>query len=249
MRIAVIADIHGNLPALEAVLADLAGRRADMLVNLGDCASGPLWPRETMDRLTDLDAVTVRGNHDRHVATLAPAAMGSSDSFAHPRLSPEQRAWLEAMPVTAMPAPGVLVFHGTPRDDEAYLLDESYAGRLVRASLRAIRARLGTVAAKVVLCGHSHRPDVVQLPGGPLILNPGSVGLPAYRDPDPPAHVSETGTPHARYAMLEIGLDEIVSFEFRAVPYAFEEAALRAEANDRPSWAHALRTGFMPDRR
>jgi hypothetical protein len=88
---------------------------------------------------------------------------------------------------------------------------------------------------------------VVQLSGGPLILNPGSVGVPAY-EADEPAHVSETGTPHARYAMLEIGPDEVLSFEFRAIPYAFEEAALRAEANGRPNWAHALRTGFMPDR-
>jgi diadenosine tetraphosphatase ApaH/serine/threonine PP2A family protein phosphatase len=174
--------------------------------------------------------------------------MGSSDSFTHARLSPEQRAWLDALPVTLMPAPGVLAFHGTPRDDEAYLLDEINAGRLVRASLRTIQARLGTVEARIILCGHSHRPDVVQLPGGPLILNPGSVGLPAYRDPDPPAHVSETGSPHARYAMLEIERAEVGSFEIRAVCYDFEEAAVRAEGNGVPSWAHALRTGFMPDR-
>ena len=51
MRIAVIADIHGNLPALEAVLADIARRGADRILNLGDCVSGPLWPRETMELL------------------------------------------------------------------------------------------------------------------------------------------------------------------------------------------------------
>ena len=62
MRVAVIADIHGNLLALEAVLADLKGRGADLVVDLGDCASGPLWPRETMERLHGLEALTVRGN-------------------------------------------------------------------------------------------------------------------------------------------------------------------------------------------
>ena len=69
MRIAVIADIHGNILALEAVLADLARRGgADRVVNLGDCVSGPLWPRETMERLEALGWPTVRGNHDRRVA-------------------------------------------------------------------------------------------------------------------------------------------------------------------------------------
>jgi hypothetical protein len=87
----------------------------------------------------------------------------------------------------------------------------------------------------------------VQLAGGPLIVNPGSVGLPAYEDFEPD-HVSESGSPHARYAMLEIGPDESVSVELHAIPYDFEAAALQAEANGRPSWAHAVRTGFMPER-
>jgi predicted phosphodiesterase len=247
MRIAVLADIHGNLPALEAILPEVADSGVDLIVNLGDCASGPLWPRETMDRLDDVDAVTVRGNHDRQVATLRPEAMIPSDSFAYGQLSPERRAGLGELPMTQIPTPGVLAFHATPLRDDAYLLDEIHAGRLVRSSPPGIQARLGTVAARVVLCGHSHRPDVVQLPGGPLIVNPGSVGLPAYED-DPPAHVSESGSPHARYAILEIHPDESVSFELRAVAYAFEAAARRAEANGRPSWAHALRTGFMPAR-
>jgi predicted phosphodiesterase len=248
MRIAVIADIHGNLPALEAVLADLAGRGPDLLIDLGDCASGPLWPRETMERLIELGAFTVRGNHDRRQgSSLAREAMGPSDSFAFARLSPEQRAYLGALPMMQTPTPGVLAFHGTPQRDDAYLLDDIQAGRLVRADPRAIQARLGNIEARVVLCGHSHRADVVQLAGGPLIVNPGSVGLPAYEDSEPD-HVSEAGSPHARYAMLENGSDESVSVELHAIPYDFEAAARRAEANGRPSWAHALRTGFMPDR-
>ena len=88
----------------------------------------------------------------------------------------------------------------------------------------------------------------MQIPGGPLILNPGSVGLPAYSDPDMPAHISQSGSPHARYAILNLESEGRVEFELRAVLYDFEEAARRADANDRPAWAHALRTGFMPDR-
>ena len=59
MRIAVLADIHGNLPALEAVVADLQNRRADQIVNLGDCVSGPLWRKETAELLMALDWPTV----------------------------------------------------------------------------------------------------------------------------------------------------------------------------------------------
>ena len=65
MRIAVIADIHGNLPALEAVLADIQHRNVDRTINLGDCVSGPLWPREVCDQLMASDNLTIRGNHDR----------------------------------------------------------------------------------------------------------------------------------------------------------------------------------------
>ena len=102
MRIAVIADIHGNILALEAVLADLARRGgADHVVNLGDCVSGPLWPRETMERLEGLAWPTVRGNHDRRVADDPLDAMGPSDRFAHDRLTAAQRDWLAALPITA----------------------------------------------------------------------------------------------------------------------------------------------------
>ena len=68
MRIAVIADIHGNLPALEAVLADIERRNVDRTINLGDCVSGPLWPREVCELLMARDDLTIRGNHDRWVS-------------------------------------------------------------------------------------------------------------------------------------------------------------------------------------
>lgn len=66
---ASLADDHGNLPALEAVLGDMAGRRIDRVVNLGDCVSTPLWPAETLTLLRRHAWPTVRGNHVRYVAT------------------------------------------------------------------------------------------------------------------------------------------------------------------------------------
>jgi len=243
MRIAVLADIHGNVLALEAVLEHLAQRKPDIVVDLGDCASGPLWPRETLERLAVLEAKTVRGNHDRWVATLSRDKMGPSDRFAFDEISAEQRARLGALPSRVEIAPGILAFHATPESDNTYLLDVVESGRVVRDRRDAIAARLGPVEARLVLCGHSHRPDIVQLPGGPLIFNPGSVGCPAYEDG---AYVSESGSTHARYAIVEPRADRTFGLELLAVPYDYEAAARRAEKNGRPDWAHGLRHGFMP---
>jgi hypothetical protein len=97
----------------------------------------------------------------------------------------------------------------------------------------------------VVLCGHSHQQHLIQLPDGPLILNPGSVGCPSYDDPGAEPHVSEGGSPHARYAVLSI-IGEQVSAELVAISYDWNAAATRADANGRPKWAYGLRTGgFM----
>ena len=115
--------------------------------------------------------------------------------------------------------------------------------RLVRGQRDRIAERLGKVDARLVLCGHSHRPDIVHLPGGPIILNPGSVGCPAYHDG---TYVSESGSPHARYAMVERRPNGEFSLDLIAAPYDHEAAAARAEANGKPEWAHGLRSGFMP---
>lgn len=98
-----------------------------------------------------------------------------------------------------------------------------------------------------MLCGHSHRGELIRLPGGPVIFNPGSIGCPAYDDETPPAHVSEQGSPHARYGIVTLGeAGNPDHFEAIAVDYDHEAAGRQAEQAGRPEWAHALRTGFMP---
>ena len=89
MRIAVIADIHGNMPALEAVLADIQHRNVDRTINLGDCVSGPLWPREVCNLLMASDDLTIRGNYDRWVSGSDPARMGASNRYAYARTQPD----------------------------------------------------------------------------------------------------------------------------------------------------------------
>lgn len=241
MSLAIIADIHGNALALEAVLADIAARGIAQTINLGDVVSGPLWPRETMQILAPLHLPTVRGNHDRWVGCDDPATLYPSDKIAHDALAPAQRAWLRHLPTQLTLPGGLLAFHACPADDNAYLVERVAEGQLVRDSSAAIAARLGPTAERLILCAHSHQPQLVSLADGRMILNPGSVGCPAYDDPTPPfAHVSETATPHARYAVLVGG-----RVEFIAVPYDWETAARRAEQLGRPAWAIALRTGRM----
>ena len=115
MRIAVIADIHGNMPALEAVLADIQRRGVDRTINLGDCVSGPLWPREVCDLLMASSSLVIRGNHDRWVSGPDPASMGPSDRYAHSNLGADHRHWLGALPTSADVGNGIFACHGIPR--------------------------------------------------------------------------------------------------------------------------------------
>jgi predicted phosphodiesterase len=243
MRIAAISDVHGNLPALDAVLADVETQDVDMVVNLGDLVSGAVQPRETADRLMELDLPTVRGNHERQLLTLSPDRMGLSDGHAHEAVTAGHREWLAGLPLTLEIADGVLAFHGSPTDDLTYLLETVDQGGARPATPEEVTARLGPFAdTPLLLCGHTHLQRSMRLPTGALVLNPGSVGWAAYDDDHPHPHVMEAGTPHARYAVA-VRTDGRWTGEFRAVEYDWERAAAIAEANERPDVARALRTG------
>ncbi|WID98651.1 metallophosphoesterase family protein [Bosea vestrisii] len=243
MRLGVIADVHGNLPALEAVLSRLAGLAVDAVVNLGDCASGPLWPAETVRLLRASTMSHVRGNHDRALGAASPEGLGASDSFAWRDLDAEARNWLAALPFE-VEIGKARCFHASPIDDETYLLDEVEGGRLVAARPQAVETLLGATGHAVVLCGHSHQPRLLRLGNGPIAVNPGSVGNPAYHATEPSVHVSESGAPHARLAVVTMA--NAIEVEHHAVAYDWDSAARRAEANGRGDWAHALRSGWMP---
>jgi predicted phosphodiesterase len=251
MRLAFVSDIHGNLPALEAVLAEIEGAGVDAVLNLGDIASGPLWPCETIDRLAALGWPTIAGNHERQLLTQPRDRMGPSDAFAAAAIGASQRAWLEALPPTLHFSDALWCCHGTPTSDLVYLLETVVPGfnrgsdpGLRAASAGELRQRLGSWARgpELVVCGHSHVPRAMQCAGGPLLLNPGSVGLPAYDDAHPLPHVVENGSAHARWAIAERGATGW-SVQLRATAYDFEAAARRAEHNRRGDWADALRSG------
>ena len=117
MRLAVVSGIHGNLPALEAVLADIGREQVDRVVNLGDIVSGPLWLRETAARLRALAWPTIRGNLERQLLMLLADRMGPADAHAQARLGDDDLQWLAALPATLDLGDGLCCCHGTPGSD------------------------------------------------------------------------------------------------------------------------------------
>jgi len=213
-------------------------------VNLGDHLSGPLEAAATAELLiSQRNWVHVRGNHDRQLIELEPAAMGLSDRAAGKQLAAGHKAWLRSLAPTVVVAEDILLCHGTPERDFDYLLEDVSATGVNLASREKIRSDVGA-AASTILCGHSHVPRLVRLEDGTLVLNPGSVGLPAYHDSDHRfPHVIEVGSPHARYALIDRA-GRGWNATFRTADYDWDAAARVASKGNRPDWAHALSTGY-----
>ena len=244
-KIALLSDIHGNLPALQQVVADLLRRGVERVFNLGDHASGPLWPKETIQFLMAQDWVHILGNHDRQLVSQDPGQHGPSDRYAFQHLNETELSWLRCLPASLVVDQQLLLFHGAPSSDATYLLETIEHGRLRLAAQAEIEDRLGGTRLPSLLCGHTHTPRIVELADHTLIVNPGSVGLPAYYDDDfSKPHVVETGSPHARYAILE-KIELSWRVEMVALEYDHHQAADQARKNGRPDWEIGLRTGFM----
>ncbi|MCU0236960.1 MAG: metallophosphatase family protein [Acidobacteria bacterium] len=243
LSVAVLADIHGNRWALEAVLEDIRRRGITDMVNLGDCLYGPLDPTGTAGMLLELDMPTVRGNEDR-ILLDDPGRHPDSPSlpFVQARLRPEHLRWLRALPLTTVFQEIFLLCHGTPESDHEYLAREVIATSCRLLSPAAIALKLARTAQPAVLFGHDHLPALLSLPDGRLLVNPGSVGLPAYRDDLPFPHAMEAGSHHARYSIVTRAQAGF-AVEHVAVAYDWESAATVAESNGRPDWAIALRSG------
>jgi predicted phosphodiesterase len=241
-RFAVIADIHSNVAALDAALADIHEQRCDGIVDLGDCVSGPLFPRETATRLMDRGIESLRGNHERQLTTLSRPQMGPSDSFADGELTAEQKTWIAGRPTQLELGGNILAIHGSPASDIEYLLETVEPEGCRPAHDHEVEARLTGVTQALVLCGHTHLQRKMHLADGRLIVNPGSIGLPAYADEKPFPHTCEAGSPHARYATID-RTEGGFRVEFHAVAYDWVTAARLAETRGRFDWGAALRTG------
>lgn len=245
MKFAAIADIHGNALALEAVLADIDAQDIGDVVNLGDSLSGPLEAGRTADLLMAFDFPTVRGNHDRYLIDRPRAEMHSWETDAIDDLRSTHFDWLRSLPASRVWRDEVYMCHATPTDDNRYWLEAVSAEGLVHAKpLAEIEALAAGIGEPLILCGHSHLQRVVQLSDGRMIVNPGSVGCPAYDDDQPFYHKVEAGTPHASYAVIEKARAGW-HVSLRLVPYDHQAMAQLAASRGRYDWAHALSAGWI----
>jgi putative phosphoesterase len=169
VRVAAISDIHGNLPALEAVLADIERENVDRVVVVGDTISGP-WPAEVFDRLVEADALVVRGNVDRLALEGGELAIGE---WSADRLG-DRHAQVAEWPLTARLVidglGAVLVCHATPTSDEPIYTRITPDDEVAQL--------FAGMDAGVVVCGHTHIQYDRTLRSRLRIVNPGSVGMP-----------------------------------------------------------------------
>ena len=218
-RIAAIYDIHGNLPALEAVLAEIRREGVEEVVVGGDVLPGPL-PVETLDLLLalDLSVAFLRGNGDRAVleeragidSGALPAQAREIVRWTARQISDEQAERLAAWPATlrrAVDGLGEVLFcHATPRSDTEIFTRETPEERLLPV--------LAGAGADVVVCGHTHMP-FDRTVGGTRVVNAGSAGMPY-------------GEPGARWLLLGPGIEP------RRTPYDYAAAAARIRAAGYP---------------
>lgn len=176
MRVAVLADIHGNLPALRAVLAELDSEQVDALVVAGDVVGGP-YPRQVLDLLAGRreSVVWIRGNCEREAVAAWDGApvpedeAGRAAAWSAQALDRQWRDRLDSWPIAAT-LDGVRYCHGSPRRDDEML---------TRATPDAVlRDALDGVEETLVVGGHSHQQLIRELDGAPTYINAGSVGMP-----------------------------------------------------------------------
>jgi len=205
MRVAVVSDIHGNLTAFEAVLADIRQCSPDMVLHGGDLADGGSSPIEIVDRIRGLGWQGVMGNTDEMLVQPNSLEDFASQSSAPPNLwtavrqiasatretlEDERLAWLRELP-RVKTQEGFALVHATPES-----CWQAPAAEATDAELETIYGSLGQ---PVVAFGHTHRPSIRSIAGNPrLLINTGSVGLSYDGDPRASYLILDEGTPSIR---------------------------------------------------
>lgn len=237
-EITIFGDIHGNLPALTAVFADMESRNLHNLYCLGDLVGYGTWPNEVIAAIRALGIPTIMGNYDLGVGNdsddcgcaytnpVSEALGKRSIAWTNAHTTAENKAFLRELVDNISLQLGdlrVVLVHGSPRKVNEYLFEDRPESSLVRL--------LDMVQADVLVCGHTHLPYHRVLADGRHVINAGSVGKP------------KDGDPRACYLVLSAqGCD--LDVQFIRVPYDVEAAAQAIEASNMPhEYAEMLRLG------
>lgn len=219
MRVALLADIHGNADALDAILAAARRRGAERLLCAGDLVGYYYEPARCFDLLDEWRMDAVRGNHENMLQELEAdpsrealftARFGSGLACARQQLNEIRRCFLRQLPATRdleLCGRSILLCHGSPWDTDEYIYPESP---------QATFTRCGEAAAHFVVMGHSHC-QMARRVGDTLVVNPGSVGQP------------RRGTGDAEWALLDL---ESGACELLLESYDRAKVAARARATD-----------------
>jgi putative phosphoesterase len=209
VRLALIADIHGNLAALEAVLDELAGADVEEILCLGDVAVGP-QPVETLERVRELDCSVVLGNWDAYFVSGFPEKenevsekLVDMGEWWADKLSDEHREFIRSF-AEVLERPGLVAFHGSPRSYEDFIFATTPEDE--------VEEMLDGTRAPLMVGGHTHVAMIRQRDQA-LLVNPGSVGLP-FANLEPVRKIS----PWAEYAIVE-GEDGRLSVDLRRTQY------------------------------
>jgi putative phosphoesterase len=237
-KITIFGDIHANLPALEAVFADMAARQLDNLYCLGDLVGYGVWPNEVIAMIRERNIPTIMGNYDQGVGidsddcgcayrTPEAQALGvRSIAWSNAHTSAENKAYLRQLAANIPLQLGdlrVLLVHGSPRKVNEYLYEDRPEAGMERL--------MDAAGADVLVCGHTHLPYHRVLGSGRHVINAGSVGKPKDNDP------------RACYLTLAAEGRELF-VEFIRAPYDVERAAQAIEATEMPDeFAEMLRQG------
>lgn len=244
MKFAVLSDIHSNVYALEAVIADAKNHSVELMINLGDILYGPIAPKATYELLMQHDIVTICGNQDRQIfeATAEEITSNPTMKFIIDNLGIEPIAWMKSLPFDIQLNDDIYLCHGTPDNDLVYLLENVELGYARLRSDDEVVKLLNGQKSKLICCGHTHTPRTVSLTTGQVIVNPGSVGLQAYTDDEPIVHSMENFNSLASYAIVEQANDSW-NIEHINVPYNVELAVSECKKRERMDWVHFLTTG------
>lgn len=237
-RVTIFGDIHGNLPALQAVLADMEAHDLSPLYCLGDLVGYGTFPNEVIETIRERNIPTIMGNYDQGVGNssddcgcaytskVAEELGKRSIAWSNQNTTDENKSYLRQLTgQIPLELDGVRVrlVHGSPRKINEYLFADRPDATLERL--------LDLTEANVLVCGHTHIPYHRILPSGRHVVNAGSVGKP------------KDGNPQACYVVMET-TDNKLTVIFRRVPYDIEGMARAIEASDMPSeYAEMLRTG------
>jgi putative phosphoesterase len=237
-RVTIFGDIHGNLPALEAVLTDIETQDLTPLYCLGDLVGYGTFSNEVIAAIRERNIPTLMGNYDQGVGnssddcgcaytSKASEALGKrSIAWTNQNTSDDNKLFLKQLAdqfPLQLEGLRIRLVHGSPRKINEYLYEERPHATMERL--------LDMAEADVLVCGHTHIPYHRILPSGRHVVNAGSVGKP------------KDGNPQACYIVLEVTEDNL-NVIFKRVPYDIERTAQAIEASDMPhEYAEMLRTG------